>query len=366
MVLVGIALAATMLALISYAYTSSTSGSIAEIAAQDARSNADIQVHDLASILVNKMEAVTSNLQILSEATTVRNQDVQAAAPLFTSAKQSTSDFASSYFWVGKDGRLLWADAFTNRTIEQQYNGDDRSYRSYYSTPKATLKPFFSTIIESVDGVPRLYVAYPILNRPTGTSEQTNDTAFKGVVVAAVNLDAMGKFLQGQLASKYQSNVGMMDKNGLLLYSSNATYVGKNIFGPEVQSILPEPIKDEFNGFIRQSLKGEPGQGDISYLGQTSTIAYQPVSIKGSDFAILYITTPHKLAGNVNALIDQQRIFNFTMIAVIGGAAVGVALVVLTWNRRLGGEVAAKTVELKEANESLRVSNQRLESVNAQ
>jgi signal transduction histidine kinase len=366
LVLIFIAAAASSLALFSYLYTSSTADSIANVAAQDARSNADIQAHDLASIMVNKMESVRSNLQILSNATAVQNQDVRTATPLFTSAKLSTIDFVSSYFWVGADGRLLWADAFTNKTIEQKYNGDDRSYRPYYSSPKDTLEPYYSTIIESVDGVPRLYVAYPILRPSEAAATPASGMTFKGVVVAAVNLDVMGKFLQSQLSSKYHSTTGMMDKNGLLLYSTNGTYIGKNIFGPEVQSILPQPIKDSFNNFIRESLRGKPGQGDISYLGQTSTIAYQPVSIKGNDFAMLYITTPHELAGNVNSLIDQLRTFNAILIMAIGAVAIGIALITLTWNKRLAGEVAEKTSELKDANKNLAESNQRLEAVNVQ
>src|SRR3989442_14456217 len=41
----------------------------------------------------------------------------------------------------------------------------------------------------------------------------------------------------------------------------------------------------------------------------SSTIAYEPVSLRGNDFAILYIVSPHNLPTNVSTLIDQQRIF---------------------------------------------------------
>lgn len=361
-ILILIAAVAIVLSVISYQYTSATADSIASIATNDARSNADIQARTLSNVLVNKMEQITSNLEILSDATTVQAQDVEGAKPLFTSARHISSDFVSSYFWVDRNGKLLWADSFTNKTLEQQYNGDDRSYRPYYSYPRDTLKPYFSTIIESVDGVPRLYIAYPIIDH----AQPTPRASFKGVVVAAVNIDVLGKFVQSQLSTKYHSTAGMMDKNGLLLYSTNATYVGKNIFGPEVQSILPFPIKDQFNNFIRESLKGQPGSGDISYQGQTSTIAYEPVSIKENDFAILYITTPHELAGNVNSLIDQQRTFNALLILVIGAIAIGMAILVLIWNKRLTSEVTLRTSELNISNKSLAELNSRLSDANEQ
>jgi signal transduction histidine kinase len=369
--LVVIATMATIVAVISYQYTSTMADSIANIATEDARSNADIQSRDFANILANKMEVVATNLQIMANTTTIQNQDVQGAIPLFTSAHQSTNDITSTYFWLNKEGKLLWADAFTNKTTQQKYKGEDRSYRPYYSNPKDTLKPYFSTIIESVDGVPRLYVAYPVISQGQNSTAvvgtEPDKTALKGVVVAAINIDALGKFLRTQLSSKYQSNVGLMDRSGLLLYSSlNSTYVGKNIFGPEVQSKIPLQIKDTFNNFIRQSLKSAPGSGDFSYLGNTTTIAYQPVSVKGNEFAILYITTPHTFAKNVNSLIDQQRTFDVILLVVIGIIATGSALVVLTWNKRLHEEVLAKTADLKKSNESLAVSNERFAAINQQ
>jgi signal transduction histidine kinase len=361
-ILIIIAAVAIALAVISYQYTSATADSIASIATNDARSNADIEARALSNVLMNKMEQITSNLQILSNATTIQAQDVTGAKPLFTSARLTSSDFASSYFWIDRNGKLLWADAFTNKTLEQQYNGDDRSYRPYYSYPRDTLKPYFSTIIESVDSVPRLYVAYPIIDH----AQPTPRASFKGVVVAAVNIDVLGKFVQSQLSPKYHSTAGIMDKNGLLLYSTNATYVGKNIFGPEVQSILPLQIKDPFNNFIRDSLKGQHGSGDITYQGKTSTIAYQPVSVKENDFAILYITTPHELAVSVNSLIDQQRTFNALLILVIGAIAIGIAILVLIWNKRLTAQVAMRTLELNTSNKSLGELNSQLSNSNEQ
>ena len=151
-----IAAVAAVLSVISYQYSTYTADEIFEIASDDVRSNADIQSNDLANILVNKIESVRTNLEIMADSAAIQDHDVQAAVPLFASARESTSDFASSYFWMDRDGKLLWADAFTNKTIEQQYRGDDRSFREYYSDPRDTFAPYYSTVVESVDGVPRL------------------------------------------------------------------------------------------------------------------------------------------------------------------------------------------------------------------
>jgi signal transduction histidine kinase len=158
-----------------------------------------------------------------------------------------------------------------------------------------------------------------------------------------------------------------MDRNGLILYSSGGTrYSGESIFSQEVQSLIPSDIKDSFNQFIRDSLKGNTGHGDFTSQGKTSTIAYQPVTIHGKDFAILYIVTPHQFASDVVSFIEQPRILNLIIIIAIGTVATGIAIIILIWNKRLSELVALRTAELKESNDSLLNSNSQLAEANEQ
>src|ERR687895_142792 len=113
-------------------------------------------------------------------------------------------------------------------------------------------------------------------------------------------------------------------------------------------------IRDRFNSFLRDSLRGDAGSGDIRIQGNTSTIAYQPVSFSGDNFAVVYIVAPHNIQGAVGALIDQQRDFNLIIIGSIGAVAVAIAFLILNWNRRLSGIVKSKTAELEQANLTLR------------
>ncbi len=338
------------LSIASYQYSVFTSDQIRKIGAQDISSNAEIQAHDIARNLKNNIEAVSSNLALLSNIPAIQNQDLESSKELFSDAQGTTSNITSSYFWLDKDGRLLWANAFENQTIYKQYAGDDRSFRAYFSQPRDTLRPYFSSLIESVDGVPRLYIAHPII---LDTAQNNNSSVFNGVVVSAIELDQLGQLLQSQLLTKYGSTLGMLDRNGIILYSSNATYTGKDVFGNEFQSVIPLEIRDSFNSFLRDSLQGAAGSGDISLQGNTSTIAYQPVSFSGDNFAVIYIVTPHNIQGSVGSLINQQRDFNLLIIGSIGTVAVGIAFLILNWNRRLSEIVKSKTAELERANLSL-------------
>ena len=338
------------LSIASYQYSVFTSDQIRKIGAQDISSNAEIQAHDIARNLKNNIEAVSSNLALLSDIPAVQNRDPESSKELFSDAQGTTSNITSSYFWLDKDGRLLWANAFENQTIYEQYAGDDRSFRAYFSQPRDTLRPYFSSLIESVDGVPRLYIAHPII---LDTAQNNNSSVFNGVVVSAIDLDQLGQLLQSQLLTKYGSTLGMLDRNGIILYSSNATYTGKDVFGNEFQFVIPLEIRDSFNSFLRDSLQGAAGSGDISLQGNTSTIAYQPVSFSGDNFAVIYIVTPHNIQGSVGSLINQQRDFNLLIIGSIGAVAVGIAFLILNWNRRLSEIVKLKTAELERANLSL-------------
>jgi signal transduction histidine kinase len=363
-VVVAIAIVAAGLSLVTYQYSTVASARILDIASDEARTNSEMQARTLSSALGNKIASVSINLETMAKAQSIQSQDLEGAKQLIYAAQQSTADITSGYVWLDRDGKILWAASFSNATTAAAFAGSDFSYRDYYVKPKETLKSYYSTVMDSIDGVPRLTISYPVIGEQINGGI-TIDDEFKGVVSSGIEVDTLGKFMESQLVSSHKSNMGLMDREGRILYSSSSPqFIGKNIFDPEVQSVLPIGIKDSFNQFIQDSLKGNEGLGDFSLDGKTSTIAYQPITIRGSDFAILYVVTPHEFAGDVVALVEQQRIMNVIIVTAIGGGAVVASAVVFTWNRRLREVVTAKTSELKFANQSLAESNMQLEVSN--
>jgi signal transduction histidine kinase len=355
-----IVLAAAGLSILSYEISTAASNRVLDLASNEARSNAVIQAHTLSSVLANKIDSVDDNLKIISGTKVIRDQDIEGAKTLFTRAQESTSDITSGYSWLDKDGRVLWAASFSNPETYRQFAGSDFSHRDYYSKPSETLKPHYSTVFEAADGVPRLTISYPILKDGDGGK------VFQGVVAGGMEVDILGTYLQGQLTAEFQSRIGLLDRSGSVLYSSSSPqHVGKNIFDSEIQSAVPENIRDSFRLLVQDSLRGNKGAGDFSSDGGKSTIAYEPVNINGNEFAILFVVTPHELAGTAVALIDQQRTIGIVTIGLIGAVAAIVSSVVLIWNARLARVVNSKTAELGVANKSLKESNSQLQSVNA-
>jgi signal transduction histidine kinase len=358
-----IAVASIALSLVSYQYSANISNRAIELSAEDVRSNAEIEAHDISQLLVNKIEGIMDNLEIMASAQSVQSQELDRAKSLFDAAQSSTRELTESYFWVDRNGKLVWADAFSNATIYEQYRGGDRTQRSYFIEPRDTAQAHISSVIESVDGVPRLYIAYPILAHNSSTAD--NDAEFKGVVVAASDLGQFGEFLNSQISTKFQHSIGLTDREGTVLYSETSEIIGKDVFGPVTQGILPDEIKSTFNSIVRDALAGHTGSGDFAYQGNVSTIAYQPVSVRGTDFGVLYVIAPHQLAIETTSLIEEQRTISLVTIGAIATVSAGIAFVVLTWNSQLKRTVSRRTEELAKSNESLQEAVKQLKSHDA-
>ncbi|MFL6490577.1 MAG: ATP-binding protein, partial [Nitrososphaera sp.] len=217
----------------------------------------------------------------------------------------------------------------------------------------------------SSEGVTKIYISIPIIGE---AANNATATVFKGVIVAGIRTDTLGNFVKNQIPPGFESNVGLLDKNGIILYTDNQTYIGSDYFASEFQSTLsvllsPNEIS-ALNDIIKRSLQGIPSTEDITTRGQTTTIAYAPIKINGEHLLTLYITSPHRLTDNVSLLIDQQRTFSLALVVVIAAVAAGISVLVLMSNKRLAETVKLKTSELKMANESQAESNKQLQASN--
>jgi signal transduction histidine kinase len=342
---------ASSISAISYEYSFYTSQQIEGLAVQDIRSNSDIQVHDLANSFSNKLGDIVNTLQIISRTRSVMEGNVENAKPMFNQADDSNPEIIDFYMWLDGEGRLVWLSNI-NQTAYEQYKNTDLSYRLYFITPRDTHQLYYSSVIDSNDHVPRLYVSYPILD---GQSDQ-----FRGIVVAGIRSDAIGDFLEGQLSPKLQSEVTLLDNTGIILYSKDPQYVGKNVFGIRFQSLLASSNVETLgamNGGFTEALSGNSGIRDIALNGEKATFVYKPIILEGKQFGVLYIVTPHAYASDVVGLIDQQKNFSLMLIVITAAAAIGAILIILTWNRRLEQTVNTKTAELRVANEQLKTQD---------
>jgi signal transduction histidine kinase len=355
--LIIIAAVAIGLSLLSYQYSILTSEKIATAATENLKENGRIQAYHMSKSLENRLETVRNNLEILANAPLIQLGEYPQARVLVNTAEDSTEGFTDSYFWIDELGKLRWAGAFVDQKVYDQYYGADRTDRPYFTEPRDTHKPFFSTLRDSVDGVPRIYAAYPIIyNSDSGST-------FKGVIVASMNLKSLGNSVTEQLPPNSQGAVSLIDRDGTILYTQNNALLGKNYFSNEVQSLLftnhlSADQKDTFNAIMRDSVAGNSGTIEYSSSGVPLILAYNPVMFdlgtgNRQQAMSLHLTLPKAFASEIVLLIEQQRNLSTIVPAAIGAVAVAIALMIVRWNSKLERTVKERTSKLEAANKRL-------------
>jgi signal transduction histidine kinase len=347
------------LSLLSYQYSILTSEKIAIAATQNLKENGRMQAYDLSKSLENRLDAVRSNLEILANAPLIQRGEYSQARILVNAAENSTEGFTDSYFWIDEVGKLQWAGAFVDQKVYDQYYGGDRTDRPYFIEPRDTHQPYFSTLRDSVDGVSRIYIAYPII------ANNGSGGMFKGVMVASMNLMSLGNSVSEQLPPDNQGTVSLMDRDGTIVYTQNDALLGKKYFSNEVQRLLftngiPADQKDTFNAVIQDSIAGNSGTGEYSSSssGVPLILAYNPVMFglgtgNGQHAMSPHLTLPKAFASDIVLLIQQQRNLSTIVPAAIGAVAVAIALIIVGWNSKLERTVKERTIRLEAANERL-------------
>ena len=363
-----IAIIAIILSVLSYQYSSLTASKIAGIASDDVRSNARTEAYHLSQILIHSINSVTNNLVALTNSLLVLNSENQTIQILLDNAQNSTGELTDGYYLLNSHGRVT-SSSNNSGTLLEFRSGLDLSKKEYYLIPSNTKLPYYSTVKQSMEG-PKIFVSFPIFNNKDDLLENTNETnateSFRGVIVTAIAVERVGKFLQDKLSPELVGNVGLMDNNGIFLYARNQSLIGKNFLSKDFQSTIPASIKDSYNDILRISLGPEAGSKDVALDDKTITISYQPIIIDGKRLWTLYIGSPHTLTSDVGLLINQQKNFSTLVVMVIGAIAIGIAFVILSWNKRLQTSVRNRTLELKTANDSLTKSNRLLAAANEQ
>ena len=356
------------LSIISYQSASFTADEIKKIAEEDIKSNARIQAYDLSRILVHSLDSINSNLKVLTSSPFLFESDIDQVQNLLYSAQSSTLNITDAYYWIDVNGRIV-----TSSKIYQTDKANeilDTQNQPFFLNPKKTLTPYYSTSITS-KGSPSsfLYISYPLIKQQILKYQNNTYNAkqiFNGVLVAAISVKSLGIFLQNEMTSSIIGNVGLMDRDGVIIYARNQSLIGNNYMSKEFQSLIPNDLRESYNKIIEKGLEGKSLAEDLTYNGSAITLSYEPIVINGKFLWTLYVSFPHQLASNVGSLIAQQNNFSTLIVVITGSVTFGIIYLILSWNKRLEGEVNIRTGELKNTNISLMKSNELLEEANEQ
>jgi signal transduction histidine kinase len=275
---------------------------------------------------------------------------------------QKTSDSLTDFYgWLDKDGRIVWTSTADENPEIAQSIGADRSDRDWFINARDTKAGYASSVDDSLDGIDRLFISYPIIDSQSGS--------FEGVIYAGVPLAKVDNYLGSQPYSGKEITTSMMDMEGTLLQDQYSNLSGMNYLSKEYQMATAEEGEEKaddtegLQNFVRYALANPssgPDVADFTYGGQMASIAYSYVKIGSANFAVVFTKVPHVIAEDVEALIDQQRLASGVRMVVVGAAAVFISALVISWNRKLEKTVADRTQALAFRTNELLAANEQL------
>jgi len=358
-----IGILALALSVASYQYSQVSLAAVSEIARDDVKNNAEIQARNLSTMFSTRLEAVDSNLQILSTSPSIRNID--DARLLLDVAQVSTEYLTRFYVVLDGEGTILASEAPNDRDYLDYLRAEDAAF---FTVPRETLAPYVSGLVE-IPGTatrnPIMFISYPILD-PTQANPLDDSSPFAGVVAAAVDLNFTTQFAERSTASIRINSVEILDNDGTILYSPTDSLIGSNALSNELPWDVSASERASLSNFIAQTVDATPRTEEFTVAGVRSTIVSEPAFVNNQHLWTVYVTAPHTFSTDLTDLFNQQIFFSSLSIVAIGSVTVVMGLVILSWNKKLARIVDERTAELRKVNESLTESNAQLFALNEQ
>ena len=372
----------------AYTFFIDNSNKLNNVAIQNIKENTELQVEELAISLSNKIDAISSNLEIISNSPGVKANFI-ATISLLESAQNTTKDLTAYYGWINKDGILQWSTIFKNKEFYDRFLGANFSSKEYFEKVKATLNQYFSPVIPSLLNNPTIFIAQPILRTNTddisntmnyfqkynksanlfnmivNQQKNTENNAFDGIIYAGIETSSMLTLLENQISPKNRLSLSLIDKDGEIIYSFNPELNGIKINSDKYKQVMANFFDNKNQQILYKSMDNmlarKTESVEIQYIsGNSSTIAYTPVHVNDNIVFYLLLDTPHKFATEVDDLLLQQRNYIFGAGALIGIIAFIISIMMVVFNNRLKKIVEEKTKNLKIAVNSLEKANEQL------
>jgi C4-dicarboxylate-specific signal transduction histidine kinase len=162
--------------------------------------------------IASDLDVILTNLKVVANSIQVQEGNLaeQILNEIYNDTKQQVGK-TDILFIADKSGVIRLA---VSEGADQSYIvGADISFRDYINQTKTTLEPVFSTGLSSFDGIYRIIITYPIINRET---EQ-----YEGLVAAAIpTVNFFERF--GNVYGIKSQYLAALDKNATHLVHGNA------------------------------------------------------------------------------------------------------------------------------------------------
>ena len=361
----------------AYLFFLDNSKKIDSIALQSIIDNSKLRVEELAVSLSNKISTVIANLEIISDSPSI-NAHQPVAKSLLYSGQKTTNNLTEFYAWLNKDGKIVWATLFDNKTFYEKYVNFNSSNTEHFNVVKSTLESHITPVIKSITGSNTIFISYPILtnqtannasntlkdiknndipiqNRPKQEQEQNvqgtkinSDKIFDGTILTGMNTTSVIKLLENQVTPKNRSAINLLDKSGLIFKTSNQAFNGLVINSERYNQTLNKFYDEENQKIISKTidniLLGRSGSAGIinDKFGISSILSYAPVMTNDEILFYVFLTSPYEYATEVDNLILQQQNFAMGSIIIVSIIALLIAIILGIFNKNLRKVVEEK------------------------
>lgn len=388
-IFVAVILLSVILGILFYVTYSEIERSAKEVALGEIQNVSLTQTHDSGKIVENALMDIVTNLKTIANSPTViqQSKDIIDNTLLMNAGQSSTYSITDYYRIIDRNGKMVAASnlLYPNQQQHNKSNDQDFSNSSNFIIPKETHKIYISDLITSANKISRFSISAPILINDKNTNEVINSTfsfdttnntnfiiinntldktIFNGIIEASVSIDNLEKLLEISMLLSEQNEVTLLDRKGMIMFTSEKDLVGENFFSDKVQSLMfnPLPLKEleNINKLVNDTLNGKSGIYNLNTTRQTSTFSSKPISLEGDQFMTLLLHKPYKLDAEVIYFLNLQRNFSIIAIVIIVVVSSILGYFLFTWNKRLQTKVKSQTVKLYQHIEQLRKANEQL------
>lgn len=220
----------------------------------------------------------------------------------------------------------------------------DISFRDYVLETKKTLRPVFSEGFEGIDGIYRIAITFPIINRENGQ--------YIGMVgVQIPTIDFFARY--GNVYSIGSQYLASLDKSAVHLIHAVKSFIGVSFFDNHTQEATGHNAF--LNNLIRKVMLGKSDSAIYEFRNVQRLTTGYPIFIEGKPEYFVFIITPvADVFANVNDVLFTERLKMFSLVASSTAAVVVLILFLIKWNNILDKQVKGRTKELENSNEQLK------------
>jgi signal transduction histidine kinase len=235
----------------------------------------------------------------------------------------------------------------------ETFLGQDFSLRDWIKETRATLKPVFSDGFER-QGIYRIFITYPIIERGTGE--------YIGTI--ATSIPTVGFFAHyGNIYDVKSQYLAVLDSNSTQLIHPVESFVGTPFFGNYTQEATGHNVI--LNNLISTVMAGKPSFAVYEFKNGERLNTGYPIFVQGTPRYSAFVITPTStIYSQVNSVISLERLEMFSLLAGTTAAVIVLILFLMKWSSSLDNEVKRRTIELDESNQRLKLVSLDLKKAN--